>query len=110
MERLVKGDIVVFQFPFSDTNESKKRPALVVANTNDENVILCQITSQKRPDPDIIPITKNDFQKGALNRDSFIRPTVLFTIHNSKIEYKFGSLKQEKIKKIENKFCEIFKR
>ncbi|MBI2548504.1 type II toxin-antitoxin system PemK/MazF family toxin [Candidatus Woesearchaeota archaeon] len=110
MEGFVKGDIVVFQFPFSDTDESKKRPALVVANTTDENLILCQITSKKRPDPDIISITKDDFQKGALKHDSFIRPTTLFTIHHSRIDYKVGNLKQEKIKFIENKFCEIFKR
>lgn len=110
MERLVKGDIVVFGFPFSDINESKKRPALIAANTKDENLILCQITSQKRPDPDIIPITQKDFQQGGLKRDSFIRPTILFSVHNSKIDYKAGKLKQEKIKLVEQKFCEIFTR
>jgi len=110
MERFVKGDIVVFQFPFSDLGESKKRPALVAANTGDENPILCQITSQKRPDPDLIPITKNDFQKGALKHDSFIRQTILFSIYNSRIDYKIGNLKKGKIKTIEKKFCEIFTR
>ncbi|MBU1201086.1 MAG: type II toxin-antitoxin system PemK/MazF family toxin [Nanoarchaeota archaeon] len=110
MERLVKGDIVVFQFPFLDTNESKKRPALVAANTTDENLILCQITSQERPDPDTTPITQKDFQQGTLKRDSFIRPTILFSVHKSRIDYKAGKLKQEKIKIIEEKFCEIFTR
>ena len=110
MEGLVKGNIVVFQFPFSDTGESKKRPALVATNTTDENLILCQITSQKRPDPDIISIVKDDFQEGALKHDSYIRPTILFTVHNSRIDYKVGNLKQGKIKIIEKKFCEIFTR
>jgi mRNA interferase MazF len=110
MERFVKGDIVVFQFPFSDIEESKKRPALVAANTTDENLILCQITSQKRPDPDLIMITKTDFKIGSLKQDSFIRPTILFSIHNSKIDYKVGNLKPEKVKIIEKKFCEIFTR
>lgn len=110
MERFVKGDIVVLRFPFSDIGESKKRPALVAANTTDENLILCQITSQERPDPDIIPITHEDFQQGRLKHDSFIRSTILFSVHNSRIEYRAGRLKQEKIKKIENKLCEIFRR
>ncbi len=110
MEIFVKGDIVVFQFPFSDIDESKKRPALVVANTIDENLILCQITSQERPDPDMILITKKDFQKGGLKHGSFIRPTILFSVHNSRIDYRVGKLKQEKVKIIEKKFCEIFTR
>jgi len=110
MERFVKGDIVIFEFPFSDSNESKKRPALVATNTNDENLILSQITSQKRPDKDIIPITKTDFEKGALKHDSFIRPTILFSIHKSRINYQAGSLKKDKIALIEKKFCEIFSR
>jgi mRNA interferase MazF len=110
MERPLKGDIVVFQFPFSDIDESKKRPALVAANTKDENIVLCQITSQEREDPDAISIKQKDFQQGNLNRDSFVRPTILFTVHKSRIDYKAGRLKQEKIKEIEKKFCEVFTR
>lgn len=110
MEGFVKGDVVVFQFPFSDSQETKKRPALVAANSSDDNLILCQITSQERPDPDIINITRADFKQGGLKLDSYLRPTILFSVHKSKIDYKAGRLKQEKIKLIEEKFCEIFKR
>jgi mRNA interferase MazF len=110
MERFVKGEVVVFKFPFSDVDKAKKRPALVSANTSDENLILCQITTQDRPDPDTILITQTDFQQGGLKWDSFIRPTILFSIHNSRIEYKVGKLKQEKIRQVEKKFCEIFTR
>jgi len=43
MERLVKGDVVVLPFPFSDLSQSKKRPAFVVAPLQGDDVILCQI-------------------------------------------------------------------
>jgi mRNA interferase MazF len=50
MEKFVKGDIVVIPFPFSDLSGSKKRPALVLANLQGDDIILCQITSQQIKD------------------------------------------------------------
>ena len=105
-----KGDVVIFQFPFSDVAESKKRPSLVVATLKGDHIILSQITGQPRPDPDLLKLTSEDFEKGGISRDSFIRPSVLFTIHKSKIEYKAGKIKQEKIKEVQNKLIEIFAR
>jgi len=46
MESFVKGDIVVIPFPFSDLSKTKRRPALVLAKTEHNDLILCQITSQ----------------------------------------------------------------
>jgi len=46
MAKFVKGDIVVVPFPFSDLSNSKRRPALVIADLTGDDVILCQITSR----------------------------------------------------------------
>ncbi|MFV9676807.1 MAG: type II toxin-antitoxin system PemK/MazF family toxin [Methanosarcinales archaeon] len=46
MERFVKGDVVVVPFPFSDLTQAKRRPALVIAELEGADLILCQITSQ----------------------------------------------------------------
>lgn len=108
MERFVKGKVVVLPFPYTDLSTIKKRPALVVANLKGDNIILCQITGQPRPDPDLINLKRDNFQTGSLKRDSFIMPSFLFTIHKSKINYVAGKLKQEKIKEVEKKLCEIF--
>ena len=105
-----KGDVVIFQFPFSDVDKSKKRPSLVVANLKGEHVILAQITGQPRPDPDLLNLDSKDFQIGSINRNSFIRPSILFTIHKSKINYKAGEINFKKIKQVEKKLCEIFMR
>ena|SRR3989344_7039501 len=113
MERLVKfekGDVVIFHFPFSYKDDSKKRPSLVVAALKGDHIILAQITGQPRPDLDLLDLKSKDFQSGGISRDSFIRPSVLFTIHKSKINYKAGRIKQEKIKEVQNKLCEIFTR
>ncbi|PIN93613.1 growth inhibitor PemK [Candidatus Pacearchaeota archaeon CG10_big_fil_rev_8_21_14_0_10_31_24] len=110
MERFVKGEVVVLEFPYTDLSKTKKRPSLIVANLKGDNLILCQITGQSRPDPDLIDLKKEDFQTGELHRNSFIMPSFVFTIHKSKIDYVAGKIKQEKIKEVEKKLCEIFTR
>jgi mRNA interferase MazF len=105
-----KGDVVIFQFPFSDASKTKKRPSLIIAKLAGNDVVLCQITGQPRPDPDLIELKIRDFQTGRINRDSFIRPSVLFTIHQSRLDYKAGKINPKKIKEVEEKLVEIFTR
>jgi len=45
LERFVRGDVVVLPFPFSDLTESKRHPALVLAELDGDDRILCQIRS-----------------------------------------------------------------
>lgn len=105
-----KGEVVIFHFPFSDMQETKKRPSLIVANSQDDHVILAQITGQPRPDRDLLELSPHDFQSGGISRDSFIRPSVLFTVHKSQIEYKAGKINPSKIKEVQNKLIEVFTR
>ena len=100
MERLVKGDVVVLPFPFSDLSASKKRPALVVAALEGADVILCQITSQVKTGKYTINLTSGDFIQGSLKLTSYIRLNRLFTADKSIILYKIGSLKDKKLKEV----------
>ena len=42
---MIFGDIVLLQFPFSDTQSVKRRPALVIWDSPDDDVLVCRITS-----------------------------------------------------------------
>ena len=99
MERFVKGDVIVLPFPFSDLSASKKRPALVLADLEGNDVVLCQITSEARFDKYSLKLKASDFKKGKLSVVSMIRPNKLFTADIFTIHYKVGSLKIEKINK-----------
>jgi mRNA interferase MazF len=88
MGAFVKGEVVVVPFPFSNLAGSKRRPALVVAELDGDDVILCQITTQHRYDGYSIPITDNDFVDGRLRQDSNIRPNRLFTADSNLISYR----------------------
>lgn len=110
MEKLVKGDVVVLPFPFSDLSASKKRPALVAATLQGDDIILCQITSQSRQDNYAINLTDSDFKQGSLHIPSMIRPNRLFTAERLIVIYKIGSLKDSKIKEVEETIVDIFKK
>jgi mRNA interferase MazF len=50
MATFIKGDVVVVPFPFSDLSNAKRRPALVLAELNKNDLILCLITSRAAND------------------------------------------------------------
>jgi|SRR5665648_194600 len=108
MDKPVKGDVVVIPFPFSDLSNSKRRPALIVADLDGGDVILCQITSVAKNDRYSIPLTTSDFDNGKLKVESMIRPNRLFTADKSIVEYKAGTLTKEKVKLIEQILIDIF--
>ena len=100
MEKFIKGDVVVIPFPYSNLSNSKRRPALVIAESSYTEIILCQITSQKIKDNSAILLSENDFNHGTLHKTSNIRPNKIFTAESSIILYKVGSLKEQKVKEV----------
>ena len=107
MERFVKGDVVVVPFPFSDLSYAKRRPALVIANLEGDDLILCQITGQRIKDNYSIVIEDSDFETGSLKQTSNARPNRIFTADRSIILYRIGHLRPDKIVEIIDKICSI---
>ncbi len=107
MEELVKGDIVVIPFPFSDLSFSKRRPALVLANLEGEDCILAQITSAKKQTRYTLLLKGEDCKKKNLRKESQIRTDKLFTANKLLIDYKLDSLNNNKQKEVEQKIIEI---
>lgn len=106
MEGLVKGDVVVAPFPYSDFTQLKVRPALVLAVLQGNDLILCEITSQSVRNQYAIPISNTDFNTGALSQNSNIRPEKITTIDRRLIRYKAGSLQPEKLEEVIRKIVD----
>ncbi len=109
MVRFVKGDVVTVPFPFSDLSNSKKRPAIVLADLEGDDIILAQITSQMIYDKYAIKLDNSHFEDGSLNRESNIRPNKIFTAERSIILYKIGSLKAKKMEQVTKYVIKVFK-
>jgi mRNA interferase MazF len=107
--RFIKGDIVVVPFPFSDLTNAKRRPALVMTALEGDDLILCQITSQRVRDKYAIDLDDDDFESGALRQKSSIRPNRLFTADQRIILRRIGHLRKEKISQIVEKMLEILR-
>lgn len=73
------GDIVVLPFPFSDGSQVKRRPALVLAEADDRDVIVCQVTSRPYGGKHHVSIGPGSFSRGSLPLMSYARPEKLFT-------------------------------
>lgn len=93
MEGLVKGDVVVVPFPFSDLTSAKRRPALVVAILPGADAILCQITSQTVRDGMSIALGDTEFESGRLHKPSNIRPNRLFTADRALVLSRVGHIR-----------------
>ena len=110
MGKFVKGDIVVIPFPFSDLSGSKRRPALVIADLDGDDVILCQITSVVRNDNYAVPIDDADYESGMLPVKSFVRPNKIFTADRHLVLYSPCQLKSEKVRAITDAIIDMLER
>jgi len=105
----MKGDVVIVPFPFSDLTRAKRRPALLIAELEGDDIILCQITSQEIKDRYAISLDENDFKTGGLKQRSNVRPNRIFTADRRIILYRVGYLKEEKTYEVTERVVEILR-
>lgn len=105
MGKLNFGDVVLLKFPFSDTKSYKRRPALIITDTIDGDIIACRITSQ-------IYETKNDvyihsWEKSGLKLPSVIRVHKIATLDKSLIEIVLGHIDSHLKEKVNIVFANL---
>ena len=103
------GGVVLVPFPFSDLSQSKRRPAVVLANAERGDWILCQITSKSYADSHAIELTDSDFEDGSLRLTSYARPAKLFTANESLFLSRAGGLRAESLQKITDEVVRIIR-
>ncbi len=94
------GAVVVVPFPFSDLSQTKRCPAVVLADAGWDDWILCQITSNPYGNHRAIMRISTSFATGSLPVTSQARTGKLFTANTDLMITWDGTLKPDSFKQI----------
>ena len=97
-----RGDIVAVNFPYTDGNQSKERPAVVISNTQiaeTGDIVIVMISSKNRTDNTSVELTANLITH-PMPRTSFVRCHRLFTVTDKLLLAKYSSVNAEGMKQI----------
>ena len=100
------GDVLLIAFPFTNAREAKKRPALVLLDADDNDLLLARITSQSVNTNFDLQIA--EWQESGLLTRSYVRLHKLATLETALVDRRLGALKLTDLIKIEEKLHEIY--
>lgn len=103
---MIKGDIVLIPFPFTDLSGSKNRPAVVLIS-NDEDVTICFITTQLKWKSKF-DVNLKPSQVNSLKKESLIRLNKLATLNKDLVIGRLGRLDDLELKQINSSLIDIF--
>lgn len=109
---LNQKELVLLPYPFSNLEELKLRPALVVSsnyyNKNSSDCVLVPLTSVIKDEPYSIIIGSKDLRAGKLLKQSRIRADKLFNIERKMIKMKIGILNDFVFDKVKSEILSLF--
>ena len=90
MASYAAGDTVLLRFPFTDASGSKRRPALVLLDAGDDDIVVARVTGQLSTSSQ--DVTLNEWQQAGLLLPSVVRLDKVATLKRSLIDNKLGRL------------------
>ena len=84
------GDLVLVAFPYAGSAQAKRRPAVIVLDTGDADVVVARVTTQQHQTPNDVAIA--DWQGAGLLAPSVVRAHKLATIEKALIHRRLGRL------------------
>jgi len=84
------GDVVLVSFPFTGSASGKRRPAVVLVDTGDQDLVAARVTSQTSRSPFDVDI--QDWRQAGLRLPSIVRVHKVATLQKQLIERRLGTL------------------
>lgn len=101
------GDIVLVGFPHSDLQNVSKRPALVLYDSGDQDILVARITTQEYSTDADYKIV--EWKNSGLLAESFLRLGKQATIEKKYVQRKLGALPETEIKAVKAVLKRIYK-
>lgn len=91
METYRAGEIVLLSFPFTDGLIARRRPALVLLDTGDADIVVARVTSQAARGPFDVELV--EWQQAGLLLPSIVRVHKVATLEKRLVERRLGTLR-----------------
>ncbi len=107
-----QGDVVIVEMRFSNNEDSKLRPALVISSTeynqHGEDMVLLKITSQTKNRPFDVSLSQADLINGHLNIDSVIKADFPVVIAKNLVLKTIATVNTKKVDETKEKLKQVF--
>ena len=90
METYRAGEIVLLSFPFANAMGARRRPALVLLDTGDADIVVARVISQAARDPFDVELV--EWQQAGLLLPSIVRVHKVATLEKRLVERRLGAL------------------
>ncbi|MBW4570754.1 MAG: type II toxin-antitoxin system PemK/MazF family toxin [Tolypothrix carrinoi HA7290-LM1] len=106
MQNYQHGSVVLLALPFSDTATFKLRPALVLLDTADDDIVVSRITSQMGKTAFDVEIL--EWQQAGLMRPSVVRLHKVNTVEKVLVNRQLGILQPNDWQQVRQRTQEIW--
>jgi len=105
MDFIETGTIVLLKFPFADGISFKRRPALVLRDLEDGDILVCRITSKIYNSK--FDVYFEDWLRFGLRLPSVVRVHKMATLEKDMIEVIMGQIDEIVLNKVKNLYMSI---
>ncbi len=98
MRNFSSGEIVLLSFPFADATRVKRRPALVLLDTGDEDIVVARVTGQIVRGPFDVSLAK--WRREGLLLPSVVRVHKVATLEKRLVERRLGVLTVDDLERV----------
>ena len=105
MDKIESGSIVLLKFPFTDGISYKRRPALILKDLEDGDILVCRITSKIYKSK--YDVYLSDWSNFGLKLPSVVRVHKMATLEKDMMETIMGKLDDATLNKIKSLYMLI---